>query len=88
MAIKLETAEEGLRLSIMALLRGMGPTVQPIPRQRILAWAGGELERIASEAYRLADEAGDDPGSDPCRYPIPGFDPCDDAEPPGGAKGS
>lgn len=47
------------------------------PLQRRLAWFGSELERLAGEAYRLADEAGDDPGSDPCREPIPGFPPLD-----------
>ncbi len=35
------------------------------PLQRRLTWLGGELERLASEAYRLADEAGDDAGSPP-----------------------
>lgn len=47
------------------------------PLQLRLAWLASELERLAGEAYRLADEAGDDPGPnpnlDPCREPIPGF---------------
>jgi hypothetical protein len=37
----------------------------PEPWQRKLAWLAAELERLAGEAYRLADEAGDDPGSSP-----------------------
>lgn len=49
-----------------------------VPYQRRLVWAAAELEKLAVEAYAIADEAGDDPGSppatDPCREPIPGFD--------------
>jgi hypothetical protein len=30
------------------------------PLQRRLSWFGGELERLAGEAFRLADEAGDE----------------------------
>ena len=37
----------------------------PEPLQRRLAWFAAELERLAGEAYRLADEAGDDPGANP-----------------------
>lgn len=35
------------------------------PLQRRLSWFGSELERLAAEAYRLADEAGDDPDERP-----------------------
>lgn len=36
------------------------------PLQRRLTWLACELERLASEAYSLADEAGDDTEENPC----------------------
>jgi hypothetical protein len=46
------------------------------PLQRRLSWLGSELERLAGEAYRLADEAGDDTEASPgLEGPLPGFDP-------------
>lgn len=82
MASKLDEAITGLRLSLLSKVMSIDAIRAPesgIPVQRHLAWLGSELERLAGEAYRLADEAGDDPGSfpteDPCREPIPGFPP-------------
>ena len=66
-----------LDMSIMAAKHVLADGRAPL--QRRLAWLGSELERLAGEAYRLADEAGDDtesnPNLDPCREPIPGFPP-------------
>ena len=66
-----------LDMSIMAAKHVLADGKAPL--QRRLAWLASELERLAGEAYRLADEAGDDPESnpnlDPCAPPIPGFDP-------------
>jgi hypothetical protein len=60
-----------LDMSIMAAKHVL--TDGKAPLQRRLTWLGSELERLAGEAYRLADEAGDDTEEDPCREPIPGF---------------
>ena len=73
-----------LDMSLMAAKHVLADGQAPL--QRRLAWLGAELERLAGEAYRLADEAGDDigpnpsfphhdPNLDPCREPIPGFPP-------------
>ena len=64
-----------LEMSLMAAKHVIADGKAPL--QQRLAWLGSELERLAGEAYRLADEAGDDtesnPNLDPCREPIPGF---------------
>lgn len=52
-----------LDMSIMAAKHVLADSPEPL--QRKLAWLGWELERLATEAYRLADEAGDDPESNP-----------------------
>jgi hypothetical protein len=114
MTTKLEDAEERLRFSIASIVTTLSSAaLVPVSHQRLLAWAGSELERLAGEACRLADEADDDPGAsplviglpamaavpmrdihgmdhatlrathpeiyeDPCREPIPGFQPKDD----------
>ena len=52
-----------LDMSIMAAKHVLADGKAPL--QRRLAWLGAELERLAGEAYRLADEAGDDPGASP-----------------------
>jgi hypothetical protein len=68
MPTKHEKALIGLDMSLMAvkitLATGGGTLAER------LTWAAGELERLAGEAYNLADEC-----EDPCREPIPGFDP-------------
>ncbi len=69
----LRNAEKLLQLSCRSVVELLARDLET-PRQRVLAWVGSELERLAGEAYRLADEAGDDPKTDPCREPIPGFD--------------
>jgi hypothetical protein len=61
----IDLAVMSLDMSLMAakaILRD-----SPEPLQRRLAWIGAELERLAGECYRLADEAGDDPGRNPTR---------------------
>jgi len=69
-------AADALRLGIYAIAANFRA---PMALPTRLAWAASELERLSSEAYRLADEAVDDPDSyeqlDPCREPIPGFPP-------------
>ncbi len=47
-----------LDMSLMAAKHVLHDSPEPL--QRRLAWLGSELERLAGEAYRLADEAGDD----------------------------
>lgn len=79
MPTKLEEACLMLQLSLGASIgRAFGGDE---PLQRRMAWLGSELERLAGEAYRLADEAGDNTESnpDPCREPIPGFPPKDES---------
>lgn len=64
-------SEEKLKVQLYAaslMLKNEGP------RQRVLSVLAEELRRLASEAERLADAAGDDPDSNPFRHPIPGFD--------------
>jgi hypothetical protein len=39
------------------------------PLQSRLSWVASELERLAGEAYRLADEARDEPGAKPLDWP-------------------
>lgn len=69
-------AADILRVAIFAVINNFKA---PISLASRLTWVGSELERLAGEAYRLADEAGEDseavPTSDPCAHPIPGFDP-------------
>jgi len=69
-------AADVLKVSIFAVALAFKAPTSLASR---LSWAAAELERLAGEAYRLADEAGDDPNSyeplDPCREPIPGFPP-------------
>lgn len=60
---KLNSAVGLLDMSLMAAKHVLRDSPEPL--QRRLAWLGGELERLAGEAYRLADEAGDDPSSNP-----------------------
>lgn len=69
---RVSSAQTKLRLSIGAIYEMLhGSRVLPsVAQESALRWAGSELERLAGEAYRLADEAGDDP----CASPIPGFD--------------
>lgn len=62
----LESAVCLLDMSIMAAKHVLADGQAPLERR--LAWLGGELERLATEAFRLADEAGDAPG------PLPGTD--------------
>jgi hypothetical protein len=59
----LESAVGLLDMSITAAKHVLQDNPEPL--QRRLAWLGVELERLASEAYRLADEAGDDAGNNP-----------------------
>lgn len=70
-----------LDMSLMAAKHVLAEGKAPL--QRRLAWLASELERLAGEAYHLADEAGDDtesnPNLDPCREPIPGFPPKDES---------
>ena len=75
MPTNLDRAVAMLDMSLMAAKHTLAEGRAPL--QRRLAWLGAELERLAGEAYRLADEAGDDTESnpDPCREPIPGFPP-------------
>ncbi len=61
-----------LDMSIMAAKHVLADGKAPL--QRRLAWLGSELERLASEAYRLADEAGDDPESSPVFPPTKDHD--------------
>ena len=64
-------AADALRVSIYAVTNNFRAPTSLASR---LSWAAGELERLASEAFRLADEASDDTETlDPCREPIPGF---------------
>ncbi len=75
MATSLDRAVTMLDMSLTAAKHVMHSGEAPL--QRRLAWVGSELERLAAEAYRLADEAGDDPGPAPevtWAEPIPGFD--------------
>lgn len=65
---ELEAAATDLSLAILAVRSQLAD--ESVPIQRRAAWLAGQLERLASEAYNLADEAGDDP----CAAPIPGFD--------------
>lgn len=60
---KIRSAVGLLDMSIMAAKAVL--TDGQAPMQRRLAWLGAELERLAGEAYRLADEAGDDTESNP-----------------------
>jgi len=60
---KIRSAVGLLDMSIMADKHALADGQAPL--QRRLAWLGSELERLAGEAYRLADEAGDDEGSNP-----------------------
>ena len=95
MATKVESAVDSLELSLIAARFVLTESAEPL--QRRLTWLASELERLAGEAYRLADEAGDDPGSSPAytgwEPPVPGFDPvptccygkgCNACEPRGG----
>jgi hypothetical protein len=52
-----------LDMSIMAAKHVLSDGNAPL--QRRLSWLGAELERLATEAFRLADEAGDDSGPAP-----------------------
>lgn len=52
-----------LDMSLMAAKHVLASGKAPL--QRRLSWLGSELERLATEAYRLADEAGDDPEAAP-----------------------
>jgi hypothetical protein len=56
-----------LDMSIMAAKHVLADGNAPLRRR--LSWLGAELERLATEAYRLSDEASDVEG------PLPGFDP-------------
>ena len=69
---ELGKAADVLRLGIYSVANNFKAPASLASR---LTWAAGELERLAGEAYRLADEAGDEPELDPCREPIPGFPP-------------
>jgi hypothetical protein len=69
MPTKIDSGVESLELSLSAARHVLLEAEAPL--QRRLAWLAGELERLASEAYRLADEA--DHG--PLDGPLPGFDP-------------
>jgi hypothetical protein len=65
-----------LDMSLVAAKAVLAESKEPL--QRRLAWLGAELERLATEAFRLADEAGDDEGASPAHTgwepPLPGFD--------------
>jgi hypothetical protein len=72
--MRLNNAVGLLDMSIMAAKHVLASEHAPL--QRRLAWLGAELERLASEAYRLADEAGDDTEGPPDNWDmLPGFDP-------------
>ncbi len=64
-----------LDMSIMAAKHVLADGQAPL--QSRLAWLGSELERLAGEAYRLADEAGDDPEASPIFCTVPNCPKCD-----------
>lgn len=66
---KLDDAILGLQMSLRAVSYNLNSS--GIPLNSLLAWTASELERLAGEAYRIADEC---PQTDPCQEPIPGFD--------------
>jgi hypothetical protein len=61
--MSLSSAVQMLDMSVSAARLVMMDSKAPL--QRRLSWLGSELERLAAEAYRLADEAGDDVDSRP-----------------------
>lgn len=72
MSTSLDRAVAMLDMSLMAAKHVLADSPEPL--QRKLAWLGWELERLATEAYRLADEAGDDPESSPVFPPTKDHD--------------
>ncbi len=52
-----------LDMSIMAAKHTLQDSPSPLPER--LTWLGAELERLAGEAYRLADEANELSGLPP-----------------------
>ena len=60
---KLTDAVSSLDMSLSACSAVLRESKEPL--QRRLAWLASDLERLAGEAYRLADDAGDDPGPNP-----------------------
>jgi hypothetical protein len=59
----LDRAVAMLDMSIMASKHVLRNSQAPL--QRRLTWLASELERLAAEAYHLADEAGDDTNASP-----------------------
>ncbi len=74
MPTSIDRAVAMLDMSLMAAKHVLADGKAPL--QRRLTWLASELERLAGEAFSLADEAGDDPEGPPdaCAFPIPGFD--------------